>query len=151
VILSSTKELSWNTEVVLFVCFGLGFAVKMPLFPFHLWLPEAHVQAPTEGSVILASLLLKLGGYGFIRVMLPIVPGAMTYFSPVVSTLCFCSLFFCSLSAMVQVDLKKIIAYSSVAHMAFVVLGVFSENVEGIQGAIFLMVAHGLVSSGLFF
>lgn len=123
----------------------------MPMFPFHTWLPEAHVQAPTEGSVILASLLLKLGGYGFIRIVIPLTWNAMNFFYPLFAFLSICGIVFCSMSACIQLDLKKLIAYSSVAHMNLVVLGIFSLNLQGIQGSIFLMVAHGIVSSGLFF
>jgi NADH-quinone oxidoreductase subunit M len=114
-------------------------------------LPEAHVQAPTEGSVILAALLLKLGGYGFLRLIIPLAPDAMLFFSPLFLVLCICGIVCCSMSAVVQVDLKRLIAYSSIAHMNLVVLGIFSFNVQGLQGAIFLMLAHGIVSSGLFF
>lgn len=114
-------------------------------------MPEAHVQAPTEGSVILAALLLKLGGYGFLRLIIPLAPDAMLFFSPLFLVLCICGIVCCSMSAVVQVDLKRLIAYSSIAHMNLVVLGIFSFNVQGLQGAIFLMLAHGIVSSGLFF
>jgi NADH-quinone oxidoreductase subunit M len=143
--------LDWKVEFFFFFTLGSGFAVKMPLFPFHTWLPEAHVQSPTEGSVVLASLLLKLGGYGFLRVLLPMSAKALVFFYPVVASLSVCGIIFCSLTATVQLDLKKLIAYSSVSHMNLVVLGIFSLNLQGVQGSIFLMIAHGLVSSGLFF
>lgn len=121
------------------------------MFPFHIWLPEAHVQAPTEGSVILASLLLKLGGYGFLRVLIPMFPKAVVFFSPIFFLLGICGVVYCSLTSIVQVDLKKLVAYSSVAHMSMVVLGLFSLTHQGLQGALFLMLAHGISSSALFF
>lgn len=144
-------SLSNKKQIILWACFFLGFAVKIPMFPVHIWLPEAHVEAPTEGSVILASLLLKLGGYGFIRIALPLFPIANLYFAPFVYTLSAIGVVYASLTTIRQIDLKKIIAYSSVAHMSLVVLGIFSFNLQGIQGAIFLMLAHGIVSGGLFF
>jgi NADH-quinone oxidoreductase subunit M len=107
--------LDWKVEFFFFFTLGSGFAVKMPLFPFHTWLPEAHVQSPTEGSVVLASLLLKLGGYGFLRVLLPMSAKALVFFYPVVASLSVCGIIFCSLTATVQLDLKKLIAYSSVS------------------------------------
>jgi len=131
--------------------FFFSFAVKIPMFPLHIWLPEAHVQASTEGSVILASLLLKLGGYGFIRVLLPLFPLATNFYSPLVCCLATIGVIGGSFVAICQLDLKKIIAYSSVAHMNLCVLGIFSLTLEGIQGSIFLMLGHGVVSSGLFF
>jgi len=121
------------------------------MFPFHLWLPEAHVEAPTDGSVILASLLLKLGGYGFIQISLPLFNVASKYFTPLIYTLAVLSIIYASLTALRQVDLKKIIAYSSIAHMNLVVLGIFSFKLQGLTGAIFLMLAHGVVSGALFF
>jgi NADH-quinone oxidoreductase subunit M len=141
----------WKVEFFLFFALGMGFAVKMPMFPFHTWLPEAHVQSPTEGSVILASLMLKLGGYGFLRLLIPLTWKTMSFFYPTIAVLSVCGIIFCSMTAAVQLDLKKLVAYSSVAHMNLVLLGIFSLNLQGIQGSVFLMVAHGLVSSGLFF
>jgi NADH-quinone oxidoreductase subunit M len=138
-------------EISLWFLFIIGFAVKIPMFPFHIWLPEAHVEAPTEGSVILASLLLKLGGYGMLRFNLVMLNEASMWCAPFVQVLCIIGILYASLTALRQVDLKKIIAYSSVAHMNFVVLGIFSFSVEGIIGSVFLMVAHGLVSGALFF
>jgi NADH-quinone oxidoreductase subunit M len=128
----------------------IGFSIKIPTVPFHLWLPEAHVEAPTTGSVILASLLLKLGGYGFIRVLVPLFPLATKYYLPLVYTLSIISIIYASMIALRQIDIKKIIAYTSIAHMNLVVLGIFSMTVYGIAGAIFLMIAHGVVSGGLF-
>lgn len=130
--------------------FFIGFAIKVPLWPFHIWLPEAHVEAPTIGSVILAGLLLKLGGYGFLRFVLPIFPDATKYFLPLAITLCVLGVVYASLTTIRQVDMKRIIAYSSVAHMSYGMLGIFSLNFYGLVGGIMLMLGHGLVSSGLF-
>ena len=138
-------------QLILWFFFFIGLAVKIPIFPLHVWLPEAHVEASTEGSIILASLLLKLGGYGFFRTSLPLCYNIMFDILPLVFTFCLFGLIFCSFIALRQNDLKKIIAYSSVAHMSLVVLSIFSNNVQGIQGSIFLMVGHALSSSGLFF
>ena len=121
------------------------------MWPFHTWLPDAHVEAPTEGSVILAGLLLKLGGYGFIRFNLSILPDASIFFTPFVYFLSVVAIVYTSFIALVQEDMKKLIAYSSVAHMGFVTLGIFSANIQGLQGAIIQMISHGIISGALFF
>ena len=134
----------------LWLAFFASFAVKMPMWPVHTWLPDAHVQAPTAGSVILAGVLLKLGGYGFIRFSLPMFPDGSLYFVPLVFTLSGIAVVYTSLVALVQRDMKKLIAYSSVAHMAFVTFGLFAMNRQGIEGAMLVMLGHGLVSGALF-
>ena len=122
----------------------------MPMWPVHTWLPDAHVEAPTAGSVILAAILLKMGGYGFIRFSLPMFPEASAYFAPLVYALSIVAIVYTSLVALVQEDMKKLIAYSSVAHMGFVTMGLFTMTPQGIQGAMFQMISHGLVSGALF-
>ncbi len=139
-----------NLQTWLWLAFFASFAVKMPMWPVHTWLPDAHVEAPTAGSVILAGILLKMGGYGFIRVSLPMFPEASVYFAPMVFALSVIAIIYTSLVALVQTDMKKLIAYSSVAHMGFVTMGIFSMNPQGVQGAMFQMVSHGLVSGALF-
>ncbi len=134
----------------LFLAFFASFAVKMPMWPVHTWLPDAHVEAPTAGSVILAAILLKMGGYGFLRFSLPMFPDASHYFQPMVYTLSVIAIIYTSLVALMQEDMKKLIAYSSVAHMGFVTMGIFSFTRQGIDGAIFQMISHGLVSGALF-
>ncbi len=134
----------------LWLAFFASLAVKMPMWPLHRWLPEAHVEAPTAGSVILAAILLKLGGYGFLRFSLPMFPDASAYFANFVFFLSVAAIIITSLVAFVQTDIKKLIAYSSVAHMGFVTMGIFAMNPEGIQGGIFQMLSHGLVSGALF-
>ena len=134
----------------LWLAFFASFAVKMPMWPVHTWLPDAHVEAPTAGSVILAGILLKMGGYGFIRFSLPMFPQASADFAPLVFALSIIAIIYTSLVALVQEDMKKLIAYSSVAHMGFVTMGLFAMNQQGVQGAVFQMVSHGLVSGALF-
>ena len=143
-------KLSPNKQLLLWLAFFSSFAVKIPMLPVHIWLPEAHVEAPTAGSVILAGVLLKLGTYGIIRFMIPLFPYAMVYFTPLVFTMCVIGIIYSSLTTIRQIDLKKIIAYSSVAHMNFALLGLFTNNVQGIEGCLFFMLGHGVVSSGLF-
>ena len=137
-------------QIYFWIAFFASFAVKIPMVPFHIWLPEAHAEAPTSGSVILAGILLKLGGYGFIRFSLPLFPEASVYFTPIVFLLSIIAAIYASLTTLRQIDLKKIIAYSSIAHMSFVTIGIFSLNIQGLEGSIFLMISHGLVSSALF-
>ncbi len=134
----------------LWLAFFASLAVKTPMWPVHTWLPDAHVEAPTAGSVILAGILLKMGGYGFIRFSLPMFPEASAYFAPLVFALSIVAIIYTSLVALVQEDMKKLIAYSSVAHMGFVTMGLFSMTTQGVQGAVFQMVSHGLVSAALF-
>ncbi|ABQ61522.1 hypothetical protein H721_00830 [Brucella ovis IntaBari-2006-46-332] len=139
-----------SMQTWLWLAFFASFAVKMPMWPVHTWLPDAHVEAPTAGSVILAGILLKLGGYGFIRFSLPMFPLASADFAPFIFTLSVVAIIYTSLVAMVQEDMKKLIAYSSVAHMAYVTMGIFAANEQGLQGAIFQMLSHGIVSGALF-
>ena len=134
----------------LWLAFFASFAVKMPMWPVHTWLPDAHVEAPTAGSVILAGILLKMGGYGFLRFSLPMFPYASTYFTPLIFAMSVIAIIYTSLVAFRQTDIKKLIAYSSVAHMGFVTMGIFSGNAQGIQGAIFQMISHGVISGALF-
>ncbi len=134
----------------LWLAFFASFAVKMPMWPVHTWLPDAHVEAPTGGSVILAAILLKMGGYGFLRFSLPMFPLASEQLAPLVFTLSIMAIIYTSLVALVQEDIKKLIAYSSVAHMGFVTMGIFTASQQGIDGAIFQMLSHGIVSAALF-
>ena len=134
----------------LWLAFFASFAVKMPMWPVHTWLPDAHVEAPTAGSVILAGILLKMGGYGLLRFSLPMFPLASADFAPLVFTLSIVAIIYTSLVALMQEDMKKLIAYSSVAHMGYVTMGIFAVNAQGVQGAIFQMLSHGLVASALF-
>ena len=134
----------------LWLAFFASFAVKMPMWPVHTWLPDAHVEAPTAGSVILAGILLKMGGYGFLRFSLPMFPLASADFAPFIFALSIVAIIYTSLVALMQEDMKKLIAYSSVAHMGYVTMGIFAMNMQGIQGGIFQMLSHGLVSGALF-
>lgn len=138
-------------EKIYFLIFFLTFAIKIPIIPFHIWLPEAHVEAPTSGSILLAGILLKLGSYGLIRFLIPLFPKACIYFTPYILILCLISIIYSSLTAIRQLDLKKIIAYASIAHMNLIILGLFSLNIQGLEGSILQMISHGLISSGLFF
>jgi len=145
-----TYKFSPDLQTWLWLAFFASFAVKMPMWPVHTWLPDAHVEAPTAGSVILAGILLKMGGYGFMRFSLPMFPQASELFTPLVFALSVIAIVYTSLVAFRQVDIKKLIAYSSVAHMGFVTMGIFSGNAQGEQGALFQMLSHGLISGALF-
>ena len=137
-------------QYILWLAFFSSFAVKMPMWPVHTWLPDAHVEAPTAGSVILAAILLKMAGYGFLRFSIGMFPIASDYFIPLIYTLSIIAIIYTSLVALMQEDMKKLIAYSSVAHMGFVTLGIFTFNVQGIEGSIFQMISHGIISAALF-
>lgn len=145
-----SMPVSAGLQYWLFLAFFASFAVKMPMWPVHTWLPDAHVEAPTAGSVILAGVLLKMGGYGFLRFSLPMFPEASLHFSPFIYWLSVVAIIYTSLVALVQEDMKKLIAYSSVAHMGFVTLGIFTATTQGIEGGIFQMLSHGLISAALF-
>ncbi|BCP53706.1 NADH-quinone oxidoreductase subunit M [Kaistia sp. 32K] len=139
-----------SMQTWLWIAFFASFAVKMPMWPVHTWLPDAHVEAPTAGSVILAGVLLKMGGYGFLRFSLPMFPIASADFAPFIYTLSVIAIIYTSLVALMQQDMKKLIAYSSVAHMGYVTMGIFAMNPQGVEGAIFQMLSHGIVSGALF-
>jgi NADH-quinone oxidoreductase subunit M len=141
---------SRDLQIWLWLAYFASFAVKMPMWPVHTWLPDAHVEAPTAGSVILAAVLLKMGGYGFIRFSVQMLPDASAYFAPFMFTLSVVAIIYTSLVALVQTDMKKLIAYSSIAHMGFVTLGIFTLNQQGIDGAVFQMLSHAIVSGALF-
>ncbi|WP_461830180.1 complex I subunit 4 family protein [Aquifex sp.] len=138
-------------ELAAFLLFGLGFAVKIPMWPFHTWLPDAHVEAPTAGSVILAGVLLKMGTYGFVRFSLPLFPEASKYYIPIIFTLSVIAVIYAAMMAIAQTHMKRLIAYSSISHMGLVTLGTFALNQDALNGAIYLMIAHGLSSAALFF
>lgn len=144
--LTLSPDLQWW----IFLAFFLGFAIKVPMFPFHTWLPDAHVQAPTAGSVILAGVLLKMGAYGFIRLSLPILPDATRQFVPMIAVLSIIAIIYGGLVALMQKDWKSLVAYSSVSHMGFITLGIFMLNPIALQGGIFQMLAHGVATGGLF-
>ena len=143
-------DLAPSLQYIFWLAFFASFAVKIPMWPVHTWLPDAHVEAPTAGSVILAGVLLKMAGYGFIRFSLGIFPIASSYFAPFIFTLSIIAIIYASLVALVQTDMKKLIAYSSVAHMGFVTLGIFTFTLQGIEGAIIQMLSHGIISAALF-
>lgn len=146
----TSSKFSHHMQLLLWLAFFASFAVKTPMWPFHTWLPYAHVEAPTAGSVILAGVLLKMGGYGFIRISLQMLPEASAYFAPLVMGLSLVAIIYTSLVALMQTDMKKLIAYSSVAHMGFVTLGIFSMTQQGLDGAMLVMLSHGFVSAALF-
>jgi NADH-quinone oxidoreductase subunit M len=137
-------------QALAFVAFFLAFAIKVPMWPLHTWLPDAHVEAPTAGSIILAGVLLKLGGYGFLRFAVPLLPDAAVSFAPIIIGLALVAILYGALVAMVQPDMKKLVAYSSVSHMGFVMLGTFVFNEQGLQGAVFQMISHGITTGALF-
>ena len=143
-------EIPPATQRWLFLAFAVAFAIKVPLFPFHTWLPDAHVQAPTAGSIILAGVLLKMGTYGLVRFAFPLFPAAAAEFAPWIAVLAVIGIVYGALVAMVQPDMKKLVAYSSVSHLGFVVLGICAMNVQGMQGAVYQMLAHGISTGGLF-
>ena len=144
------QKIPFAAQVLVFIAFFAAFAVKVPMWPVHTWLPDAHVEAPTGGSVVLAAIMLKLGAYGFIRLSLPIVPDASQYLAPIVIGLSLVAVVYIGLVALVQTDMKKLIAYSSISHMGFVTLGIFIFDPHGLQGAVIQMVSHGFVSGALF-
>ena len=139
-----------SLQALAFIAFFLAFAIKVPMWPLHTWLPDAHVEAPTAGSIILAGVLLKLGGYGFLRYSLPLLPDASKSFAPIIIGLAVVAVLYGAMVSMVQPDLKKLIAYSSVSHMGFVMLGAFVFNTQGLQGAVFQMISHGITTGALF-
>ena len=143
-------DFSYNLQLILWPALFISFAVKTPMWPFHTWLPDAHVEAPTAGSVILAGVLLKVGGYGFLRFSIPMLPSASDYYSGFVFVLGVIAVIYASLVALMQKDMKKLIAYSSVAHMGYVIIGLFTFKQEGVDGAIIQMLSHGVVSAALF-
>ena len=143
-------KISKEYQYLLWLAFFSSFAVKMPMWPFHTWLPDAHVEAPTAGSVILAAILLKMGGYGFLRFSIGMFPVASEYFTPLIYFLSIVAIIYTSLVALMQEDMKKLIAYSSVAHMGFVTLGIFTLTKQGIDGSMYQMLSHGLISAALF-
>ena len=145
------SSFNYNTQLLIWFFFFFSLAVKVPLYPVHIWLPEAHVEAPTVGSVILAGVLLKMGTYGMVRFLIPTFAFANYFYNPLIFILTFFSIYYISLVTFCQLDLKKLIAYSSISHMGYVTMGLFTFNFQGLQGSLFLMLSHGIVSSLLFF
>lgn len=148
--LISLYEISLNHQKLIWLGFFIAFAVKTPLYPFIIWLPKAHADSPLSGSIILAATILKLATYGYIRILIQLLPDATHYFSPLIQTIAIITLIYASLSTIIQQDTKRLIAYSSIAHMAIVILGLFSNTIQGIEGGILLALAHGFVSPALF-
>jgi NADH-ubiquinone oxidoreductase chain 4 len=146
----SLADISFDSQKMLWLAIFLSFAIKTPLIPFHMWLPRAHVEAPLAGSIVLAGLILKLAVYGFLRILIPLLPEATSYFSPLVQTIAVVTLVYSSLTTLRQTDFKCLVAYSSIAHMSVVVAGVFSNTIQSIEGGIMLSIAHGFVSPALF-
>lgn len=146
----SLADISFDSQKILWLAIFLSFAIKTPLIPFHMWLPRAHVEAPLAGSIVLAGLILKLAVYGFLRILIPLLPEATSYFSPLVQTIAVVTLVYSSLTTLRQTDFKCLVAYSSIAHMSVVVAGLFSNTIQGIEGGIMLSIAHGFVSPALF-
>src|SRR3982751_4179794 len=145
-----TLSIPSSLQFWFFLAFALAFAIKVPLFPFHTWLPDAHVEAPTAGSVILAGVMLKMGTYGLVRFAFPLFPEAAAYFAPALAVLAVIGIVYGALVAMVQPDMKKLVAYSSVSHLGFVVLGIAAMNTQGVSGAVYQMLSHGISTGGLF-
>jgi NADH-quinone oxidoreductase subunit M len=143
-------QVPMHTQFWFFLAFALAFAIKVPLFPFHTWLPDAHVEAPTAGSVILAGVMLKMGTYGLVRFAFPLFPQAALFFAPWLAVLAVIGIIYGALVAMVQPDMKKLVAYSSVSHLGFVVLGIAAMNTQGVSGAVYQMLSHGVSTGGLF-
>ncbi|MBI5043638.1 MAG: NADH-quinone oxidoreductase subunit M [Nitrospirae bacterium] len=150
ILMLSSVRFAYDLQWWVFLAFFIGFAIKVPMFPFHTWLPDAHVEAPTAGSIILAGVLLKMGAYGFLRFSLPMLPEAVFVFMPLILWLSIIAIIYGALVAMIQPDLKKLIAYSSVSHMGFVMLGIFALTQQGVEGGIIQMVNHGIVTGALF-
>lgn len=146
----SLADISFETQKILWLAIFLSFAIKTPLIPFHVWLPRAHVEAPLAGSIVLAGLILKLAVYGFLRILIPLLPEATSYYSPLVQTIAVITLVYSSLTTLRQTDFKCLVAYSSIAHMSVVVAGIFSNTIQGIEGGLMLSIAHGFVSPALF-
>jgi NADH-quinone oxidoreductase subunit M len=149
-IMGHSQSFSLNFQRWIFLAFFISFAIKVPMFPFHTWLPAAHVEAPTAGSVLLASILLKMGTYGFLRFSLPMTPDATLFFTPYILWLSVAAILYGGLTALAQTDLKKLVAYSSVAHMGFATLGIFALNKAGLEGAVLVMINHGITTGALF-